>query len=61
MVRAAYLVACQQRPDQYIVLALKTQALRRKSGVGVPVRILVVLVKDLAGGLEVGLGGLDHQ
>ena len=33
MARAAYLVACQQRPDQYIVLALKTQALRRKSGV----------------------------
>ena len=28
---------------------------------GVPVRILVVLVKDLAGSLEVGLGGLGHQ
>ena len=28
---------------------------------GVPVGILVVLVKDLAGSLEVGLGGLGHQ
>ena len=26
MARAAHLVACQQRPDQHIVLALKTQA-----------------------------------
>ena len=28
---------------------------------GVPVRILAVLVKDLAGSLEVGVGGLGHQ
>jgi hypothetical protein len=28
---------------------------------GVPVPILVVLVKDLAGSLEVGLGGPSHQ
>ena len=29
MGRAAYVVACQQRPDQYIALALKAQVLRR--------------------------------
>jgi hypothetical protein len=29
--------------------------------VGVSVRILVVLVKDLAESLEVGVGGLRHQ
>ena len=28
---------------------------------GVSVRILVVLVKDLAGSLEIGVGGLGHQ
>ena len=28
---------------------------------GVPVRILAVLVKDLAGSLEVGVGDLGHQ
>jgi hypothetical protein len=29
MAQAAYVVECLQRPDQYIVLALKAQVLRR--------------------------------
>jgi hypothetical protein len=40
------------------VLALKTQMRRRKRGV---FRSVSSLVKDLAGSLEVGVGGLRHQ
>jgi hypothetical protein len=60
MARAAHRVACQQRRDQYIALALKTQALRRKRGCSGPYPRRPR--KDLARSLEgFCVGGLGPQ
>jgi hypothetical protein len=57
---AAHRVACQQRRDQYIALALKTQALRRKRGCSGPYPRRPR--KDLARSLEgFCVGGLGPQ